>query len=184
MTRIAEDRVLLGVTGSRAVVDRPASAAWARAMVATHVDLARALAAAHRRVPLLVTGCAKLGGDAYTRELAAERDCDVVVFDVDGFETLFAGGTTVRYSAPWFAGDAAEFRALDFKTRALQRNIEIGRFLRAHILVACPAWLLGVRAPWSRTHGTDHTLRHAREMRVPTVPETFGEEPRRQPRLL
>lgn len=168
--RIDPNRLVLGVTGSRAVEDRPEAVSWALARLDEHVSMMRRLADAQGRTFVAVTGDAKRGGDSFLRKAAQVNGFDVVVLGTDGMEEYLVHGVERAYHAPWVGGDLRDFRSLPFKERALTRNDEITRFERAHITIGCTAMLLAIIAPWSQTEGTQHTVSCARRNRVPVIP--------------
>ena len=155
---MSERRVLL-VTGSRALADTGASEEWARS------TLVEAMAFLRDGQDTLVHGGAT-GPDTWAWEIAQGREHAVEAFYPDG---------RLRISYP--AGSEHDdqhgtWGRLDRTRSPLARNahmIEVLSLLRER---ECEVLVAGLVAPWSRTHGTEHTLRLARKAKLPTVQYT------------
>ena len=157
-------RVLL-VTGSRALSDTHAAEVWARGMLRERIT--------REIVDSVVAGDAR-GPDEWAHEIAAkaslrhDRWClggDVVTRYGDG-----------HYDGRWLPKGTPIPTTHDaWAQRALARN----RAMVEHAALKPESVrVLALLAPWSRTRGTQHTMRLAREHSLPvevlTCPEAYG----------
>ena len=157
-------RVLL-VTGSRALSDTHAAEVWARGMLRERIT--------REIVDSVVAGDAR-GPDEWAHEIAppglwCARWC------LDG-AVLCSLGSNWHEEARWLVrGVPRPSTSEAWVQRALARN-------RAMVEHAARrpegVRVLALLAPWSRTRGTQHTMRLAREHSLPvevlTCPEAYG----------
>lgn len=157
-------RVLL-VTGSRALADTPQAEAWARAELAKRVT--------REAVDSVVAGDAR-GPDEWAHEIAppglwCARWC------LDG-AVLCRLASDWHEEARWLVRGVARPSSHDaWAQRALARN----RAMVEHAALNPEGVrVLALLAPWSRTRGTQHTMRLAREHGLPVevlaCPESYG----------
>lgn len=139
--------MILLVTGSRALADRPESREWGR-------DVVRDALAVLPTDALVVTGDAE-GPDAWALAEGAASGRIVRVYVVNGSLTLF-GGAGAETLPNWDTNGAAA--RLPWSRRPLARNAAMVRWCAAQPDARCLALL----APWARTHGTAHTIGLAR----------------------
>jgi len=157
-------RVLL-VTGSRALTDTPQAEEWARTELAKRIGPAT--------LDKVIAGDAR-GPDEWAHEAAP----------VGIWRSRWCLDGTVRYGlgasdwteARWLHGDAPRPSSHDaWAQRALARN----RAMVEHTARRPEGVrVLALLAPWSRTRGTQHTMRLAREHSLPVevlaCPEALG----------
>ena len=157
-------RVLL-VTGSRALSDTHAAEVWARGMLRERIT--------REIVDSVVAGDAR-GPDEWAHEVAppglwCARWC------LDG-AVLCGLGSNWHEEARWLVRGVARPSSHDaWAQRALARN----RAMIEHAARRSDGVrVLALLAPWSRTRGTQHTMRLAREHGLPvevlTCPEAYG----------
>jgi hypothetical protein len=157
-------RVLL-VTGSRALTDTPEAEAWAQDELARRIT--------REAVRSVVTGDAR-GPDewAHPDELG-----------IWGVRWCLSGDVDFRLGGDWWTekrwlprGTPRPSSHDAWAQRALARN----RAMVTHVADCDPGnvRVLALLAPWSRTRGTQHTMRLAREHGLPvevlSCPEAYG----------
>lgn len=164
-------RVLL-VTGSRALYDTVAARDWT-------------FAALRLRLPgedaptLVVTGDARGPDQAASDIVPRGGPVGIAVWELDGDVTMWAPGMALGHVRHWTdemepaCGDREAWRRWPLKRNAAMvawcaENARDGASVR------CVALL----APWSRTRGTQHTMRLAREHGLPAevlvCPEAYA----------
>jgi hypothetical protein len=150
---------LLVVTGSRVLADTPDAEAWARGVLGE-------VTAALPPVAVLYAGGAA-GPDTWAADLARERGLSVIEYRLDGNRwTLSRLSRAVRPYAPWCEWEGVRARPGD-RRWPLERNrvmIDHAALLArtAAVNLRHAVRVLALVAPWSRTHGTQHTVRLAR----------------------
>lgn len=153
------------VSGSRALRDRDDAVLWAKGMIRAVFFWLGA------RIGILVTGDAP-GPDTWAREMARGQSVQAYVYGLDGKVHTYAESTGDKIFAPPWGTRTEEFSS---RTWPLERNrvmvAKVAERVRqsrdAEGTPARPALLLGLGAPWSDTHGTQHTIRHARAADLP-----------------
>lgn len=153
-------RVLL-VTGSRALADTPQAEEWARAELARRITV--------ETVDNVVAGDAR-GPDEWAHEIAAKASLR--------HERWCLGGAVElrHHNLRWLPEGAPIPTTHDaWAQRALARN----RAMVEHTALSPEGVrVLALLASWSRTRGTQHTMRLAREHGLPvevlTCPEAHG----------
>ena len=134
---------LLVVTGARALGDTPESEAWAKALLAT-------------QMALLPQGAAVLQGGAVGPDTFARLAAQAIGLPTCSMTPsgqLFEDRDGQTYVSRWSAHDV----------HPLAGNRAMVDWAARHLEIGIPVSVIGLHAPWSRTQGTAHTLRHARE---------------------
>lgn len=134
-------RILL-VTGSRALADTPAAEAWARDKLRAALDW--------WEPTLIVHGGCPRSPDVWAVDRA---DRVAEVFYADGRRVLYDEWDAVRSAGSWLLpGDHAH---------PLLRNTRMVAAVTTRVRAGADVLVVGLTAPWARTHGTEYTLARA-----------------------
>lgn len=134
-------RVLL-VTGSRALSYTPAAEAWARDKLRAALDW--------WEPTLLVHGGCPRSPDVWAHGLA---ECAVRVY--------FAGGRVEDHAARGASASVGTWLTPGDVAHPLMRNVRMVEAISMLRFESAEVLVVGLTAPWARTHGTEHTLARA-----------------------
>lgn len=163
---MADPLRLLVVTGSRALADTRAAKRWALHILAEHLFAGD--------VDVVVTGACRRSPDDWADHLANSRTSWGTVVQV--IRWPLPGGSLTDHcdeGGPYkiVKGHFVRLRDADRYpyTTPLERNAAMVRWAADQRAVGHVVRVLGLRAPWAATRGTEHTLTQARKAGLDAV---------------